>query len=181
MIPIVWGHLCGNYRALTPPPPPPPSSLLSLLQWQRLAEFLRDTYGAISSEVLGRSDKASKEAMEQVSWCDQGRGVEHPWFRGWGGVTQLKAPTPPQTTPPPMMQVQAELVALKRDLAAATARAEAAESLASASAAECVLLAEAGSQMEREMGGLRASGEAAAARVEELEVALMEMEEVWGD
>ena len=79
-----------------------------------------------------------------------------------------------------MMQVQAELVALKRDLAAATARAEAAESLASASAAEFVLLAEAGSQRERDMGVLRVSGEAAAARVEELEVALMEMEEVRG-
>ena len=33
---------------------------------QRLAEFLKDTYGAVSNEVLERSDKASKQALEEV-------------------------------------------------------------------------------------------------------------------
>ena len=30
-------------------------------KWQRLAEFLRDTYGAVSQEVLSRSDKEGRE------------------------------------------------------------------------------------------------------------------------
>ena len=33
---------------------------------QRLAEFLKDTYGAVSNEVLERSDKAAKQALEEV-------------------------------------------------------------------------------------------------------------------
>ena len=83
---FVWGHLCGPWH-LPLPLHPHPHSPSPPLQWQRLAEFLRDTYGAISSEVLGRSDKASKEAMEQVmSWCDQGRGGEYPWFGGGHSV-----------------------------------------------------------------------------------------------
>ncbi|GAX73402.1 hypothetical protein CEUSTIGMA_g854.t1, partial [Chlamydomonas eustigma] len=36
-------------------------------KWQRLAEFLKDTYGATSQELLTRADRAGKQALEQAN------------------------------------------------------------------------------------------------------------------